>query len=154
MEKNQKIKNIIIVGGGSSGWMSAAYIGKSLDFQVNISVIESPLVPRIGVGEATIPTIKTEFFDHLGLSEEEWMPKCQATYKLGVKFINWKVPPELGGDCYHHNFGEIPTIDEVPLTHIWIKKRLEENLKTPMDYACFPMAKAWEFRWTKFFSSA
>ncbi len=137
MTDQEKIQNIIIVGGGSAGWMSAAFLAKSLNFNAKITVIESPSIGRIGVGEATVPTIKTDFFDRLGIPEEEWMVKCQATYKLGVKFQNWKKPAEEGGDHYYHNFGEIPSIDEVPLTHVWLKKRLEENYAKPMDYSCF-----------------
>lgn len=139
---NQKIAKIIIVGGGSAGWMSASYLLKSLGQAVQITVIESDTIQRIGVGEATVPTIKTEFFDQLGLQESEWMPHCQGTYKLGVKFINWKRSPLEGGDYYHHNFGEVPTIDEIPLTHIWMKKRLEEDYQTPMAYACYNSVSA------------
>ncbi len=153
MPTQEKIDKIIVVGGGSAGWMAAAYLAKSL--KANITVIESPHISRIGVGEATVPTIKSEFFDHLGISEEEWMAKCQATYKLGVKFLNWKKPPEAGGDYYYHNFGEIPSIDEIPLTHIWIKKRLEENYQTPMDYACFSSLIACDLNKSpKFFDGA
>lgn len=132
-----KIQNIIIVGGGTSGWMSASYLLKSLNSNVKITVIEAPGIPRIGVGEATVPTIQSQFFDTLGLKESDWMPPCRATYKLGVKFFNWNKSREQGGDYYYHNFGEMPAIDDVPLTHIWIKKRLEENFPTPMAYACY-----------------
>lgn len=137
MQALEKIQNIIVVGGGSSGWMAATYLLKALNSKVNITLIESETINRIGVGEATVPTIQSEFFDRLGMKEEDWMPHCKATYKLGVKFFNWKTPPEKGGDYYYHNFGEIPTIDEVPLTHIWIKKHLEENYQVPMAYACY-----------------
>lgn len=147
MKNNENmIRDIIVIGGGSSGWMSASYIAKSLNFKANITVIESPSIPRIGVGEATVPTIKTEFFDKLGIPESEWMPKCHATYKLSVKFLNWTKPIGTGTDYYYHNFGEIPSIEEIPLTHIWIKKRLENNYSTPFDYACFDMISACELK--------
>ncbi|ETO92077.1 tryptophan halogenase family protein [Legionella oakridgensis] len=136
MDKNL-IKHIIIVGGGSAGWMSATYLRASLDNFVHITVIESPSIERIGVGEATVTTIKTEFFDRLKISEREWMPQCKGSYKMGIQYRNWKKPPEEGGDYYYHIFGEIPYIDEVPLTHLWIKKRLEENYQIPMAYACY-----------------
>lgn len=136
------VRNIIIVGGGSAGWMAAAYIAKSLNFKINLTLIESASIPRIGVGEATVPTIKTEFFDKLCIPETEWMPACHATYKLSVKFQNWIKPIGTGRDHYYHNFGEIPSIDEVPLTHVWIKKRLEGKTSIPMDYACFDMVEA------------
>lgn len=58
----KKIKKIIVVGGGSSGWMAASYISKALDHNIDLTVIESPKIGRIGVGEATIPTIKEFFF--------------------------------------------------------------------------------------------
>lgn len=133
----EPIQQILICGGGSSGWMTAAYLAKALNYQVKITLIDSYSIGRIGVGEATVPTIKTEFFDYLGIGEAEWMPKCQATYKLSVKFQNWVKTPEQGGDHYYHNFGEIPSIEEVPLTHIWIKKCLEENNVSALDYSCF-----------------
>ncbi|MCX7121888.1 MAG: tryptophan 7-halogenase [Gammaproteobacteria bacterium] len=139
---NDHIQNIIVVGGGSAGWMAATYLHSSLNGSVNITVIESPSIARIGVGEATVTTIKTEFFDRLGLSEAEWMPQCKGSYKMGIRYANWKNPPEEGGDYFYHIFGEIPYIDEVPLTHVWIKKRLEQNYPIPMAYACYPSIAA------------
>lgn len=141
---NNTIKKIIVVGGGSAGWMAASYIAKALNFNAHITVIESSSIGRIGVGEATVPTIKTEFFDKLGIPECEWMPQCNASYKMGVKFLNWKNPDIKSNEHYYHNFGEIPTIDGVPLTHIWLKKYLEQGYRTPMDYACFDSLLACE----------
>ena len=155
MNTQDKIQDILIIGGGTAGWMAACYLSASLNFKVNITVIESPNIPKIGVGEATVPTIKTEFFDRLGVTERDWMVKCQATYKLGIKYSNWKKSPKEGGDHYYHNFGEIPAIEEIPLTHIWIKKRLEENYPTPMDYACFSAVRACDLnKAPKFFDGA
>jgi tryptophan halogenase len=143
---NGHIKDIVIVGGGTAGWMAATYLQSSLNGLVNITVIESPTIPRIGVGEATVTTIKTEFFDRLGISEAEWMPYCKGTYKMGIRYANWKQAPEVGEDYFYHIFGEIPYIDEVPLTHVWIKKRLEENYQIPMAYACYSSMSAMDLK--------
>lgn len=135
---SEHIQKIIIVGGGSAGWMSATYLHSSLNGLIDITVIESPAIGRIGVGEATVTTIKTEFFDRLGLAESDWMPHCKGSYKMGIRYANWRKSPQLGGDYFYHIFGEIPYIDEVPLTHVWLKKRIEENYSLPMAYACYP----------------
>ena len=131
----EKVEKIIVVGGGSSGWMSAAYLMKATNFQATVQLIESPNVPRIGVGEATLPSIKEQLFDFLEIPEEEWMPKCNATYKMGIKFVNWRQSPEQGGDKYYHIFGEMPSLDGFPLSQIWydLKRR---GLNKPLDYAC------------------
>ena len=78
------IKNILIVGGGSAGWMTAAHMSKHLE-GVNISLVESPNVPIIGVGESTVPPV-VEFMKSLGLDEKDWMPACNATYKSSICF--------------------------------------------------------------------
>jgi tryptophan halogenase len=78
------VKNIVIVGGGSAGWMTAANMSKHLD-GVNITLIESPDVPIIGVGESTVPPI-VDFMKSLGLDEKDWMPACNATYKSSICF--------------------------------------------------------------------
>lgn len=136
-QTQSNIKNIVVIGGGTAGWMSATYIAQSLNFDVNITVIESADHGPIGVGEATVPTIKTEFFDRLGIAESEWMPALGGTFKLGIKYANWRTPREQGGDHYYHVFGEIPLIDEVPLSSVWIKNYLEGRTKKPFAHACF-----------------
>ena len=138
------IKNILVIGGGTAGWMSATYLFKSLP-GINITVIESANHAPIGVGEATVPTIKSEFFDRLGIAEDEWMPQLGATFKMGIKYGNWKTPKEQGGDYYYHVFGEIPLIDEVPLSSVWIKNYLEGKTKTPFINACFPSHVAFDY---------
>lgn len=83
--------DIVIVGGGTAGWMTAARLSKSFtDYKhnVRIQLVESPDIPRVGVGEATVPGI-LNFFSSLGLAEYEWMIHCQATYKLAIKYVNW-----------------------------------------------------------------
>lgn len=130
-----RIEKIVIVGGGSSGWISAAYLMKATNFKVEVQLIESPNIPKIGVGEATLPSIKEQLFDFLEIPENEWMPKCNATYKMGIKFVNWRLSPQEGGDKYYHIFGEFPLLEGFPLSQIWydLKKR---GLNKPLDYAC------------------
>ena len=116
--------------------MAASYIYKALNFNIDLTLIESPHIGKIGVGEATIPTIKEELFDFLEIAEEEWMHACRATYKLGIKFANWKRAPEDGGDHYYHSFGEMPTCKDVPLSHIWMYKRFY-GFEKSHDYSCY-----------------
>lgn len=132
---DSKISNIVVVGGGSSGWIAASYLHKALDLNANITVIEAPSIAKIGVGEATLPSIKVELFDFLGIPEEEWMPKCYATYKLGIKFINWKKPMSHGPEHYYHCFGEMREVDGVPLSHLWMYDQHRQG--KPMEYACY-----------------
>ena len=123
------IENIVIVGGGSAGWMTAAYLSKALDKNINITLVESSNVSTVGVGEATFSTIKL-FFDFLGLQEHEWMPKCNATYKMAIKFVNWNSK----GQHFYHPFQRYETINGFDISEWWLKmKRFSE----PFDYSCF-----------------
>ena len=77
------IEKILIVGGGTAGWMSAVYLNRAFGEKVRITLVESKSVPTVGVGEATFNTIKG-FFDYVGLKESQWMPPCKATYKMAI----------------------------------------------------------------------
>ena len=88
---SNRIENIIIVGGGTAGWLAACYLNRALNHgQANctITLIEAEDIDTIGVGEATLPTLRRTM-SFLGFDEAEWMVQCQATFKLGLKFINW-----------------------------------------------------------------
>src|SRR5215471_1967793 len=127
----QNIQNVVIVGGGSAGWMTAAYLRKALDDEVQISLVESAEIPTVGVGEATFSTIKL-FFDYLGLDEREWMPKCNAAYKLAIKFVNWNVERRH----FYHPFERYEIVDGFSVCEWWLKMAKHGDL-TPVDYACF-----------------
>jgi tryptophan 6-halogenase len=122
-------KQVMIVGGGTGGWMTASYLRKALGERVDVTVLESPNIKTVGVGEATFSTIKL-FFDFLGLSEQDWMPSCNATYKLAIRFENWN--SEKGH--FYHPFQRYEQVDGYNLGEWWLKlKRGEEAF----DYACF-----------------
>ena len=98
----QQVKDIVIVGGGTAGWMTAAALSTLAPKHHRIRLVESDLISTIGVGEATIPVIRG-YNDLLGIDENEFMRETQATFKLGIEFRNWgKV-----GDNYIHGFGTV-----------------------------------------------
>ena len=101
-------KNIIILGGGSAGWMAASLIQKMWDkHNINIILVESKNIGTIGVGEGSTPYMR-DFFKILGISESQWMPACHATYKCGISFPNWQSEKNSG---YFHPFFSVLDID-------------------------------------------
>ena len=93
--------NIVILGGGTAGWMAANLFAKRWGSKVKITLVESPDVGIIGVGEGSTPGLK-RFFEILGIEEHQWMPRCQATYKLNIRFKDWS--PASGISSYSHPF--------------------------------------------------
>lgn len=100
MKSEAKPEKILIVGGGTAGWM-AANLMVSRWKDVEICLLESADIGIIGVGEGSTPHLKF-FFDTIDVSESEWMPRCNATYKNGISFDNWSSAP--GFDSYFHPF--------------------------------------------------
>ena len=125
----QNIQSIVIVGGGSAGWMTAAYLSKAVEEGVQITLVESSNISTVGVGEATFSTIKV-FFDFLGLEEREWMPKCNAAYKLAIKFVNWNAERRH----FYHPFQRYEVVDGFNVAEWWLKLKRDER---PFDYSCF-----------------
>ena len=130
------LRKVVILGGGTAGWMTAAYLSKKLP-HLAITLIEAPSIPKIGVGEATIPNLQKVFFDALDIPEDEWMREVNGSFKTGIKFINWNGRNRDGSDSFfYHLFGLLPTCDGVPLSHYWVHKRVAGSQEA-FAYACY-----------------
>jgi tryptophan 7-halogenase len=122
--QDNRVKNIVIVGGGTAGWMAASCLSKVLSREFSIRLIESDEISTVGVGEATIPQIKL-FNNVLDLDEDDFVKKTQGTFKLGIQFVDWG----RIGDSYIHGFGTIgQDLGLIQFHHYWLKLHQEGKL--------------------------
>ena len=133
---SSEINNIIIVGGGTAGWLSACNLAKQLnvvaDNSFNITLIESPDIPTIGVGEGTWPTMR-KTLNRLGIDEADFMRECNATFKHGTKFVNWRKTPQNNKQEHYYNlFTSYVDPAEFNLAPYW-QMGLAENGKSYPD---------------------
>jgi flavin-dependent dehydrogenase len=116
MQQNA-IRKIVIVGGGTAGWMTAAPLAQRLGRRCEIVLVESPEIGTIGVGEATLPTIRF-YNDVLGLDHADFVRKTQATFKLGIEFKDWGHV----GNRFFHGFGDFgPPLNGIQPHHYWLR---------------------------------
>ncbi len=115
-----RIRSVVIVGGGTAGWMTAAALVQHFrTAPLKITVVESSDIGTIGVGEATIPTLR-RFYAQLGLRDDDVMRATQATCKLGIRFIDWSGP----GSDFIHPFGLYgQDVKGIGFHHYWLKQR-------------------------------
>ncbi|CAA9531247.1 MAG: Tryptophan halogenase [uncultured Sphingosinicella sp.] len=137
----QPRRRIVIAGGGTAGWMSAAAIARTMGRAVDVTLIESDAIGTIGVGESTIPPLVT-FNRLLGINEAEFMRATQATFKLGILFDNWKEP----GHRYFHSFG-VTGKDHwsAGFQHFWLYGR-EKGHEEAYDEYCLELKAALQNR--------
>ena len=114
-----RVQKVVIVGGGTAGWMAAAALSKAMGKVLHIELIESDMIGTVGVGEATIPPIKN-FHLLLELDEAKFMRAVNATFKLGIEFVNWG---QLG-ERYFHPFAPHGTDTwAAQFHHFWLRAR-------------------------------
>ena len=123
---SERIKHVTIVGGGTAGWLTALLLGiywkgqakDTADFR--ISLIESPNVKTVGVGEATVPAMP-RLLQQAGISEQDFFKRCNASFKLGVLFDNWNVDRNGKRIAYINSFNEGPVIAGVDAAHYFLR---------------------------------
>ncbi len=132
------IRTVVIVGGGSAGWMSAAALSRVLEGKVAIELIESDAIGTVGVGESTIPMIR-RFNQVLGIDEDEFMRATGATFKLGIEFQDWGAL----GERYMHAFGRLgQDLATVEFHQYWLRMRLGGQAAPLEAYSINSMAAA------------
>lgn len=134
---DRRIRSLVIVGGGTAGWMAAAALAKSLaGMGLQLRLIESAQVERIGVGEATIPPIM-DYIRQLGIDETALVREIKATYKLGIGYRDWT----RAGHFYFHPFGPVgPGIENIPFQAYWLKMLLDGKAGRLEEYSIQTMA--------------
>jgi tryptophan 7-halogenase len=140
---DERIKRVAIVGGGTAGWMAANILSQALPADCAITVIESPDIGTVGVGEATIPPF-VDLLRLLGIDEAGFVRETRSTYKLGIQFKDWG----RIGQTYWHPFGTFgSTLNRRPFFHYWHKARAEGLPLRFNDYSlCAELGDQGKFR--------
>ncbi len=126
-----RIKRIVIVGGGTAGWMAAAALSRVFGRLVDVELVESDEVGTVGVGEATIPQIRL-LLGLLGIDENEFLANVQGTIKLGIRFNGWARP----GDSYIHAFGAPGRpLGMLEFHHYWLRARARDKAGSLWSYS-------------------
>jgi tryptophan halogenase len=128
---NDPVKKVVIVGGGTAGWVAAAVLSRTLGHALDIELVESDDIGTVGVGEATIPQVRL-LLGVLGLDENDFLRRTNGTIKLGIQFNDWG----RIGDSYMHAFGEVGrSLGMLPFYPYWLKNRAEGGKSDLWDYS-------------------
>lgn len=135
---DKKVRDVLVLGGGTAGWMVAAALSKLLPAEYSIKLVESEQIGTVGVGEATLPHLRA-FNQRLGIDETEFMRATNATFKLGIEFSNWGQQ----GQAYIHPFGEYGAkYQGIDFHHLWLKQFMEGKAKPICEYSVAVQAAA------------
>lgn len=140
---NKQVTRIVIVGGGTAGWMTAAFLSNWLaPTSMQVTLIESEQIGTIGVGEATVPGIH-QFIQKLGINERDFIQATNATFKLGIKFENWAGPET---DFFHPFAGYGARIEDRPFYQSWWSAK-KQGYPNGLDEFCLctQLARAGKF---------
>ncbi|HEX2795058.1 MAG TPA: tryptophan halogenase family protein [Croceicoccus sp.] len=130
---------IVVAGGGTAGWMTAAALSRTLGRTAHVTLVESDLIGTVGVGESTIPPL-ANYLRLLNIAEADFMRATHATFKLGIQFDNWRVP----GEGYFHSFGAAGKDHwAAGFQHFWMEGR-ERGHTAPYDDYCVELIAARE----------
>ena len=124
-------QRVVVVGGGTAGWMTAASLVRLLPHACSVQLVESAEIGIVGVGEATLPHLRA-FVQTLGIDEAEFMRTTHATFKLGIDFHDFG---RIGSN-YLHPFGDFARpVNDVPFYHYWLRMRSEGRRDELFDYS-------------------
>jgi len=141
---HKRVRKVVILGGGTAGWMTATALARQFGRAIEITLLESDEIGAVGVGEATIPTIHW-FNELIGLDEGAFLRETKASFKLGIEFVDWVRP----GHRYFHPFGEYGVrYAGVAFHHRWIKARAE-GLDLPLSAFSLAEQLAGQVRFAK-----
>lgn len=124
------IRSVLIVGGGTAGWLAACHLAKKLlaaaPDGVQVTLLESADIPTIGVGEGTVPAMR-QSLQYLGISETEFIQRCDVTFKQSIKFVDWVHGPASAQPDYYHHIFDYPELNRLDLTPYWLQGVLGEQ---------------------------
>jgi len=126
-----RIKRVVIVGGGTAGWMAAAVFSRAMGDSLEIQVVESDAIGTVGVGESTIPQIRN-VNRFLGIDEDAMLRATSGTFKLAIQYNDWVRP----GHSYLHAFGDVGLpLGSLPFQQYWLRQRAQSDAEDLASYS-------------------